>query len=139
MPRLDRSQERLARGRNPRQVARNACPALRSTGDPLIHRALPNVTRAVKSKPERAPARFHHGVRIRSPVRTHCLVRPADLAPRDALCRRARARPGGLIVGTLFALLIGMLVVGAGVALGIMAHDRASERGALPARCSADD
>lgn len=39
---------------------------------------------------------------------------------------------------TLFALLFGMLVAGAGVALGIMAHDRARERQELAAQCRID-
>ncbi len=40
---------------------------------------------------------------------------------------------------TLFALLFGMLVAGAGVALGIMAYDRARDRQQLAAQCSADE
>jgi hypothetical protein len=41
-------------------------------------------------------------------------------------------------MGTLFVLLIGMLVGGAGIALGIMAYDRSRGHQGLVARCSAD-
>ncbi|MFM7274111.1 MAG: hypothetical protein ACKO4A_09670 [Gammaproteobacteria bacterium] len=40
---------------------------------------------------------------------------------------------------TLFVLLFGMLVAGAGIALGIMAYDRANESRALPARCPVEE
>jgi hypothetical protein len=42
-------------------------------------------------------------------------------------------------MGTLFMLLFGMLVGGAGIALGIMAYDRSCERRGLVAQCSADE
>ena len=41
-------------------------------------------------------------------------------------------------MGTLFMLLFGMLVGGAGIALGIVAYDRSRERQGLVARCSAE-
>ena len=40
---------------------------------------------------------------------------------------------------TLFVLLFGMLVAGAGVALGIMAYDRAHDARTLPARCRVEE
>jgi hypothetical protein len=40
---------------------------------------------------------------------------------------------------TLFVLLLGMLVVGAGIALGIVAHDRAQERQQLLPQTLAKD
>ena len=42
-------------------------------------------------------------------------------------------------MGTLFALLIGMLLVGAGVALGIVAHDRSLERRTVVVQCPAEE
>lgn len=42
-------------------------------------------------------------------------------------------------MGTLFMLLFGMLVGGAGIALGIMAYDRSRGRQGLVAQCSADE
>lgn len=39
----------------------------------------------------------------------------------------------------LFALLFGMLLAGAGIALGIMAYDRAHDRQQLAAQCLAED
>lgn len=41
-------------------------------------------------------------------------------------------------MGTLFALLFGMLVGGAGIALGIVAYDRFRAHQGLEARCSAE-
>jgi len=42
-------------------------------------------------------------------------------------------------MGTLFMLLVGMLLGGAGISLAIMAHDRSRERDSLVVRCSADE
>jgi hypothetical protein len=42
-------------------------------------------------------------------------------------------------MGTLFALLFGMLVGGAGIALGIMAYDRSRGRQDLATQCSAEE
>lgn len=39
----------------------------------------------------------------------------------------------------LFALLFGMLIAGAGIAIGIMAYDRSRDRQQLAAPCLAED